>query len=104
MLRLPEVCRVVGLSRSMIYLLESQERFPQRVKLGTRAVGWLESEVQAWLASRLYGSRTQQTAERGAVRDPSAVLHGTGGVSLAGTYQFSASDSTFSPQRNRTRR
>jgi prophage regulatory protein len=41
----------------MVYQLEAEKRFPQRIKIGNRAVGWLESEVQAWLASRVQSSR-----------------------------------------------
>src|SRR5580698_2957648 len=41
-LRLPQVCDLTGLCRSMIYQLEADERFPKRVKIGIRAVGWLE--------------------------------------------------------------
>jgi prophage regulatory protein len=52
-LRLPQVCKVTGLGRSMIYQLESEHRFPIRVRIGLRAVGWVESEVQLWLASRI---------------------------------------------------
>ena len=39
-LRLPEVCAVTGLGRSFIYQLQAAGSFPQRVKLGVRAVGW----------------------------------------------------------------
>ena len=49
-LRLPQVCKVTGLCRSMIYQLETDQRFPRRVKIGVRAVGWVEGEVQEWLA------------------------------------------------------
>ena len=52
-LRLPQVCKVTGLGRSMIYQLESTRRFPCRVRIGARAVGWVESEVQRWLADRV---------------------------------------------------
>ncbi|MEO8313785.1 MAG: AlpA family transcriptional regulator [Pseudomonadota bacterium] len=52
-LRLPQVCKATGLGRSMIYQLESERRFPCRVRIGARAVGWVEAEVQQWLASRL---------------------------------------------------
>ncbi|MGH8141416.1 MAG: helix-turn-helix transcriptional regulator [Steroidobacteraceae bacterium] len=56
-LRLPMVCEITGLCRSMIYQLEAEHCFPSRIKIGTRAVGWLEGEVQAWVASRVEGSR-----------------------------------------------
>ena len=56
-LRLPQVCDLTGLCRSMIYQLEADERFPKRVKIGIRAVGWLEGEIQAWLRARVLRSR-----------------------------------------------
>ena len=37
-LRLPQVCIVTGLRRSMIYQLEAQQAFPRRIKIGIRAV------------------------------------------------------------------
>lgn len=52
-LRLPQVCKATGLGRSMIYQLESERRFPCRVRIGARAVGWVEAEVQDWLAGRI---------------------------------------------------
>ena len=52
-LRLPQVRQATGLSRSMIYQLEAERRFPRRLKIGSRAVGWVDGEVQAWLASRI---------------------------------------------------
>ncbi len=57
-LRLPQVCEVTGLCRSMIYQMEADLRFPQRVKIGTRAVGWLDKEVNAWIIRRVALSRT----------------------------------------------
>jgi prophage regulatory protein len=56
-LRLPQVCQITGLRRSMIYQLQSERRFPQRIKLSDRAVGWLEREVRDWLAQRIESSR-----------------------------------------------
>ena len=56
-IRLPQVCVVTGLRRSMIYQLEAQQGFPKRIKIGIRAVGWIESEVQAWVAQRVEASR-----------------------------------------------
>jgi prophage regulatory protein len=62
-LRLPQVCKVTGFCRSMIYLLEAEQRFPQRIKIGQRAVGWLETEVQAWLMTRVQGSRSKSACD-----------------------------------------
>jgi prophage regulatory protein len=57
LIRLPEVCRATGLGRSMIYQLEATQRFPRRVRIGVRAVGWLEAEVQQWIAERVNAHR-----------------------------------------------
>lgn len=62
-LRLPQVCHRVGLCRSMIYRLESEGRFPRRIKLGLRAVGWIESEVEAWIRERAERSRNDTRTE-----------------------------------------
>ena len=56
-LRLPEVCKATGLCRSMVYQLEAARRFPCRIRIGTRAVGWVEEEIQGWLAERILRSR-----------------------------------------------
>jgi prophage regulatory protein len=60
-LRLPQVCKITGLRRSMIYRMQAEKRFPQRIKLSERAVGWLEREVQEWLAQRIETSRRRET-------------------------------------------
>jgi len=59
-LRLKEVCKVTGLGRSCIYQLQAEKRFPRRIKIGLRAVGWLEEEVQKWLADRIADSRREK--------------------------------------------
>lgn len=41
----------------MIYQLEAEQKFPYRVRIGLRAVGWVDSEVQAWLARRIKNDR-----------------------------------------------
>jgi prophage regulatory protein len=51
-LRLPEVKKVTGLSRSQIYLKMNDDDFPKAVPLCARAVGWLESEIIDWFQVR----------------------------------------------------
>lgn len=58
-LRLPAVKNHVGLSRSTIYLLMSKNEFPAQISLGDRAVGWLEEDIQNWLAEKIEASRTK---------------------------------------------
>ena len=52
-IRLPAVIKKTGLSRSTIYALVSINKFPQRIQLSPRSMGFLESEVDAWLASKI---------------------------------------------------
>ena len=52
-LRLPEVKHITALSRAHIYFLISKDEFPKQYKLGQRAAGWLESEVLAWMQSKI---------------------------------------------------
>ena len=56
-LRLPNVKAITGLSRSTIYLRMSEGTFPQKISLGSRAVGWLRSEVADWMDQRILESR-----------------------------------------------
>jgi len=56
-LRLPKVKAITGLSRSTIYLRMSEGTFPQKISLGSRAVGWLRSEVADWMEQRILESR-----------------------------------------------
>lgn len=53
MLRLAQVIDTTGLGRSKIYQLQAQGNFPKGVKITSRSVGWVEAEVQAWLARRI---------------------------------------------------
>ena len=58
-LRLPEVKRSTGLSRSSIYLRMANGDFPKSISLGGRAVGWLESDIQTWVDGKLKESRRE---------------------------------------------
>lgn len=68
-LRRDKVERRTGLSRSAIYakLKENPNRpndydptFPKPIRLGSQAVGWVESEIEEWLTAQIAKSR--QTA------------------------------------------
>lgn len=60
-LRLPQVKGRCGLARSSIYARVKEGSFPAPVNLGERAVGWLESEIDAWIEARKV-SRHQELA------------------------------------------
>ena len=51
-LRRPEVEARTGLSRSTIYAWMEAGDFPRPVALGSRLVGWKESEIEVWLRAR----------------------------------------------------
>lgn len=51
-LRRKQVEQMIGLSRSTIYNSIREGTFPKPIQLGLRAVGWLESDIEAWLTSR----------------------------------------------------
>ena len=62
-LRLPEVKSRTGLSRSLIYLKISNNDFPKPIQLGKRAVGWIESEIDDWLESRIQATRGDKSCD-----------------------------------------
>ncbi len=49
-LRRKQVEARTGWCRSMIYLRIQEDKFPKPVNLGGRAVGWLEHEIENWIA------------------------------------------------------
>jgi len=57
LLRLPEVQHRVGLRRSEIYRRVRLGAFPRPIRLGTNAVAWLESDLDAWVAQRVAEAR-----------------------------------------------
>ena len=51
-LRDDEVRERTGISRTTRWRLIKAEKFPKPVKLTEHAIGWRESSIEAWLASR----------------------------------------------------
>jgi prophage regulatory protein len=51
-LKLPDVIERCAISRSSLYQFTKDNKFPKSVRLGERAVGWLESEIENWIAER----------------------------------------------------
>jgi prophage regulatory protein len=52
-LRRRDVEKLMGLGRFSIYAMMENGTFPQTVKLGPRAVGRVEEEIDAWIESRI---------------------------------------------------
>ena len=53
LIRRPEVERRVGLRRAAIYKAMAEGRFPAPVKIGPRAVAWIESDIDDWISARV---------------------------------------------------
>jgi len=51
-LRLPQVLRLTGLSRSTIYKWVNQGDFPKPKQLGPRAIAWDSEELANWSENR----------------------------------------------------
>jgi len=47
--RRTDIEKQFGISRAGIYNMMAEGRFPKPVKLGERAVGWLEEDLKNWL-------------------------------------------------------
>ncbi|MCB0689985.1 MAG: AlpA family transcriptional regulator [Saprospiraceae bacterium] len=56
-LRRKQVEARTGLSRSTIYERTKAGTFPVPISIGAKAVGWLESEIDAWLTTQIQKSR-----------------------------------------------
>ncbi|HEK1481302.1 AlpA family transcriptional regulator [Pseudomonas aeruginosa] len=56
LLRLPNVCALVGLSKSQIYRLIRAGEFPAAVQLGANSVAWPAEHVHAWVAEKISAS------------------------------------------------
>jgi prophage regulatory protein len=49
-LRLPDVVQKTGLKRDSVYRKIRDGSFPKPLKLSERASGWIEGEVDQWIA------------------------------------------------------
>lgn len=57
LIRLPEVQKRTGFSKAWIYRLISEKRFPTPIKIGLRAVAFVENEIEEWIQSAIEGSK-----------------------------------------------
>lgn len=57
LIRMAEVLSKTGFKKAWIYQLISNESFPKPIKLGSRAVAFIEDEVDQWIVERVNKSR-----------------------------------------------
>ena len=60
LLRIHEVTRLTGLSRSSIYKQVRLKNFPVGVKITDRSTAWSSNEIEGWIADRLEGRVAKQ--------------------------------------------
>lgn len=56
LIRRKEVERRVGFKRAYIYKMIARGDFPRPVKIGKRAVAWVEATVDDWIRGRIAGT------------------------------------------------
>jgi prophage regulatory protein len=59
LLRLPAVKDMTGLSKTTIYDLIKQGKFPDRIKVTERASRWKSADIDAWIDGRVAASHEQ---------------------------------------------
>lgn len=57
LIRLPEVLLRTGYGKAWIYRLISEDRFPTQIKIGSRAVAFIESEIDDWIQATIDETR-----------------------------------------------
>lgn len=53
LIRLKEVLRICGMSRSTLYNNIKEQQFPEPIRISARSVAWLQSEVLEWIELRV---------------------------------------------------
>ena len=65
LLTLRDVMAATALSRSAVYTLMAESRFPKPIRIGSRAVRWVEREVLDFIASRPRAGSDRPPRSRG---------------------------------------
>lgn len=58
LIRLSEVVNRTGYCKQWIYKLIKENKFPKQVKIGSRSVAFVESEIDTWIANKIAESRS----------------------------------------------
>ncbi|QGX90917.1 AlpA family transcriptional regulator [Tatumella sp. TA1] len=53
LIRMNQTLERTGFGKAWIYKLISQNRFPKPVKIGSRSIAFVESEIDAWIDARI---------------------------------------------------
>jgi prophage regulatory protein len=58
-----ELSEMIPFTRQHVLRLEKAGKFPRRIQIGARRVGWLYTEIEAWVAQCAALRRTQASAD-----------------------------------------
>lgn len=56
-IRIHDVIKKIGRSRSGIYQMINEGVFPKPIPLGARSVGWLEADINNWINKKIAESK-----------------------------------------------
>lgn len=59
LIRLPEVIKRTGVSRTTIYRLINKNSFPSPIKISEKTIAFVESEVNDWIEKLITTSRNK---------------------------------------------
>ena len=57
-IKLKDVLKQTGLSRTHLYHLMSVNRFPAQIKISHKVVVWLNQDIEQWMQERIEEHRT----------------------------------------------
>lgn len=83
LMRLKEVTKVTGLSRSSIYAMAKRGKFPRQTKVGARAARWVVEEVFAWIESHIADRDAAEASS--AFSEPGSLLSSASSASATST-------------------
>ena len=78
-LRWSDLQPIIGCSRQTIWRMEREGTFPKRIQINSGSVGWLEHEVEAWLADRM----ANRVEDEGVPKDVDESMDGDHASALA---------------------
>jgi len=56
-IRKKELLNLIGLSDTTVWRLERKGKFPKRLRLGPKSVGWLYKDIISWIEKKTCGTR-----------------------------------------------
>ena len=59
LIRMPDAMRRTGYGKAWIYCLISQDKFPKPVKIGSRSIAFVKSDIDEWINQRIAESRKE---------------------------------------------